>query len=304
MSTGLKEDRMSAKQDEPWTVLRLLKWTTDFFQSRGSQSARLDAEVLLAHARGCQRIELYAAFNQEPTEEQRVAFREMVRRRGAGTPVAHLVGHKEFYSLQFRVDENTLIPRPETEHVVTEAIDFIKSISSEGRRIRVADVGTGSGVIAITIAKHSPSADVVAVDLSEAALGIAKWNAEKLEVIDRIQFFRSDLFNGVKQPTTFDLIVSNPPYVSRSEYESLDASVRNFEPAMALVCEDDGKQIIKRLLTETSDRLESGGRYIIELSPMIAEDCKKFAIETGSFSDVRLIKDLAGHQRVLVARKS
>lgn len=295
---------MSTTQDEPWTVLRLLKWTTDFFESRGSDSPRLDAEVLLAHARDCQRIDLYAAFNDEPDEEQKVAFREMVRRRGGGTPVAYLVGHKEFYSMKFRVDENTLIPRPETEHVVIESLDRIGRLELTDRAPRVADVGTGSGAIAIAIAKQLPKAEVTAVDQSAAAIAIAQWNAEKLGVADQLRFFTSDLLGQVDQPETFDVIASNPPYVSRDEYNGLDKSVRDFEPESALVAVDDGKAIIKRLLTETVPRLEPAGWLVIELSPMIAEDCRQYAETTGHYDSVELTKDLAGHQRVLCVRKA
>ncbi|MEM9586765.1 MAG: peptide chain release factor N(5)-glutamine methyltransferase, partial [Planctomycetota bacterium] len=139
---------MSKTTEEPWTVLRLLEWTTNFFKTKGSTAARLDAEVLLAHARDCARIELYTSFGEVPDEEQLVAFREMVRRRAEGTPVAQLVGYREFYSLRFRVDDRVLIPRPETEHLVTEALDHIKSIDRDDT-VHIADIGTGSGAIAI-----------------------------------------------------------------------------------------------------------------------------------------------------------
>ncbi|MEM6472944.1 MAG: HemK/PrmC family methyltransferase, partial [Planctomycetota bacterium] len=163
--------------DQDWTVLKLLQWTTEFFQKRGSDSPRLDAEVLLAHARDCSRIELYTAFEDVPDESQRGAFRELVRRRGEGAPVAQLVGYKEFYSLRFRVNEHTLIPRPETEHLVIEALDCAKLLHKTGEGLRVADVGTGTGAIAIALAIHLPGCQVVATDISEPALEVARWNA-------------------------------------------------------------------------------------------------------------------------------
>ncbi len=284
---------------EPWTVLRLLEWTTDFFRKRGSESPRLDAEVLLAHARRCSRVELYTAFAEVPGEEQLVAFREMVRRRGEGMPVAQLVGYREFYSLRLRVTEDTLIPRPETEHVVVEALDCAAAMNLQGRTLHIADLGTGSGAIAIALAKHLPHARITAVDRSGAALEIARWNAEQLDVDGQIEFLASDLFGSVEQPETFDLVCSNPPYVTEKEYRELSETVRHYEPIEALVSGPSGTEVIERILKETPDRLRSGGRLIIEISPMIAEKCAELASASGAFDEVRFVKDLAGHRRVL-----
>lgn len=298
---------MSADQgnDDPWTVLRLLRWTTDFFKGKGSESPRLDAEILLAHARQCSRIELYTAFSEEPTAEQRTAFRELIRRRGEGMPVAQLVGYKEFYSLQFRVNEDVLIPRPETEHLVIEALDRTKAMNIADRPIRIADIGTGSGAIAISLAKHLPSAEVTAIDQSESALKIAKWNAEKIEVDSQIQFVQSDLLTAVEDPQQFDIICTNPPYVSESEYDQLSPTVRNFEPREALVAGATGTEVIERIIAESPGRIVGGGRLIIELSPMIASACEQIVQENESFTDAKFIKDLEGHRRILsIARVS
>ncbi|MEM9825365.1 MAG: peptide chain release factor N(5)-glutamine methyltransferase [Planctomycetota bacterium] len=289
--------------DAPWTILRLLEWTTQFFKDRGSPSPRLDAEVLLAHARQCERIDLYAAFAEVPDDEVRVGFREMVRRRGAGMPVAYIVGHKEFYSLKFRVDESTLIPRPETEHLVIESLDRLKAMretAPEDRPLRILDLGTGSGAIAISIAKHAADVEITAVDISEPALEIAKWNAAKIGVQDRIEFLRGDLFEPLATGRRFDLIVSNPPYVSTTEYEALDAEVKDHEPKTALVADGEGTALIGKILKACDQLLEPGGSVLIELSPMIADRCLEMARAAG-LSEVVLMKDLAGHQRVLGA---
>lgn len=290
--------------EDTWTVLRLLQWTTEFFEKRGSGSPRLDAEVLLAHARESSRIELYTAFEEEPSDEQKAAFRELVRRRGEGVPVAQLVGYKEFYSLRFRVNEHTLIPRPETEHLVIEALDSVKAMEITDRTIAVADVGTGSGAIAVSIAVHLSKAHVTAIDLSEPALEIAKWNAEKHQVDQQIEFVSGDLLAGVESPAMFDLICSNPPYVSEVEYAELHAEVRDHEPKTALVAGDDGTEIIKRLMAESYERLNPGGRLIIELSPMIADACEELAEQISELDDLRFIKDLAGHKRILSLRRA
>ena len=290
---------MSETKDEPWTVLRLLEWTTDFFKKRASESPRLDAEILLAHARDCPRIDLYTSFAEVPGEEQLIAFREMIRRRGEGTPVAQLVGYREFYALQFRIDENVLIPRPETEHVVMEAIDAAKQLNRSDRAVRIVDVGTGSGAIAVTLAKQIQEAELTAVDISPEALAIAKWNAERHGVIESIRFFESDLFDAIDPNTKFDIICSNPPYVSEAEYDELPETVRNYEPRGALVAGFQGTEVIDQLLRVAPDRLESGGRIIIELSPMIAERCLDIADEIVELGEAKLIKDFSGQPRVL-----
>lgn len=302
--TELNANQQSANNaGDRWTVLRLLQWTTEFFEKRGSDSPRLDAEVLLAHARECSRIELYTAFEEEPEEEQRAVFREMVRRRGEGMPVAQLVGYKEFYSLRFRVNENTLIPRPETEHVVIEALDSAKAIKVDDRPLQVADIGTGSGAIAVSLAVHLPGAQVTAVDLSESALEIASWNAKQHDVADRIDFLQSDLLASIEQPQSFDLICSNPPYISKAEFAELDVTVREHEPKAALVAGEDGTEVIKRLLAESYGRINVGGRLIVELSPMIADACEDLAEQIPEFGDLRFVKDIAGHRRVLSLKR-
>ena len=293
----------SESDDAPWTVLRLLQWTTDFFRSKGSDSPRLDAEILLAHARSCSRVELYTAYASVPGDDERVAFREMVRRRGSGMPVAQIVGYREFYSLSFRVSEATLIPRPETEHLIVEAIDCVNAMGSFESNPWIADLGTGSGVIAITLAKHLPQSKIVAPDISVDALQIAKWNAEKHGVSERSDFVQSDLLSVVTQPQHFSLICSNPPYITVDEYSELDRSVRDFEPKTALVSGPKGTEIIERVIELCRDRLMSGGWCIVEMSPMIADSAMAIAEEAEIFAELKFVKDLAGHRRLLSMRR-
>lgn len=297
---------MTTGQAEPWTVLRLLKWTTEYFQKRGADSPRLDAEVLLAEARGCSRIELYTAFDAEPSAEVREAFREMVRRRGEGTPVAYLVGHKEFYSIELRVSEATLIPRPETEHLVIEALDQAKQLrlAEPDRPLRLLDVGTGSGAIAIAIAANLPNSHVTAVDISPAALEIAKYNVERHQLEGQIELLESDLCAALDQTQPFDIICSNPPYVSEAEYAELHPWVRDFEPQQALVAGPQGTEIIERLLDEAHPLLVPGGCCLIELSPMIAAAAAELVTAHGGYEPASFIKDLAGHRRILSTKRS
>lgn len=171
----------STTQSDPWTILRLLQWTTEHLKKTGSLSPRLDAEVLLAHARGCERIDLYTAFAEEPDELVKAKFREVVKRRAQGEPVAYLVGKKEFYSLQFQVSKDCLIPRGETEHIVVECLDRAKPIlaADPDKHFNIVDVCTGSGCIAVSVAKHLSQCTITAIDLSPAAVAIAKANVEQ-----------------------------------------------------------------------------------------------------------------------------
>ena len=302
-------------QTETWTVGRLLTWTTDYLRKKGSDSARLDAEVLLAHARQCQRIELYTAFDQEPDEPVKASFREMVVRRAEGTPVAYLVGHKEFYSLDFRVNPDCLIPRPETEHLVVAAIDaakvIAKSPSSESgtstRPLMIADVCTGSGCIAVAIAKHLHNAQVFASDISDAALAVAQHNATQHSLDSRIQFFLGDLLDAIPPADTverFDLIVSNPPYISQTEYEQLSKGVREYEPKLALLSGTTGLEISERLISQATARIAAGGFMILETSPMLAKQLTDVFDRNQGWEIQPTIKDLQGHARIVVARRA
>jgi len=293
----------STTPNEPWTILRMLQWTTEHLKKHGSSSPRLDAEVLFAHARKCKRIDLYAAFNEEPPEEVKAVFREMVKRRAAGEPVAYLVGQKEFYSLAFEVNKNCLIPRGETEHVVIECLDRLKKRDGS---VRVVDVCTGSGCIAVTIAKEGlrlgKALSVAAVDISPGALGVAKLNAERHQVSGIVECIEGDLLGPI-EPSSCDFVLSNPPYVSESEFQKLEKSVRDFEPKLALVSGESGTEIIERLIDQGWDRLKPGGWIVFEHSPMIAETCQKLLEVSGRWREIRQVKDLAGLARVLVAQK-
>jgi release factor glutamine methyltransferase len=314
---------------ETWTVLRLLTWTADYLQKHGSESSRLEAEVLLASAKGCERIMLYAAFDEVVSDELRARFRDLVKRRGEGTPVAYLVGKKEFYSLSLRVTPDVLIPRPETEHVVLAVLDLlggggpkskvqspmleepddssaVSEIHNPKSTIQnpfVADVGTGSGAIAIAVAKHAPSVHITAIDISPPALEIAKANATQHGVADRIEFLEGDLLSTLPPQPRFAVVASNPPYVSEAEYEQLAPQVKNHEPRQALVAGPTGTEVIQRLIPQAAERLLPGGWLIVELSPMIASRVVELIGADGRYEPASLIKDLAGLARVVKARR-
>ena len=288
-------------QAEAWTVGRLLTWTAEYLGAHGSESPRLDAEVLLAEALGCKRIELYTSYQCAPADGVRTAFRDLVRRRAEGVPVAYLVGHREFYSMSFRVTPDVLIPRPETEHLVVALLDLAKQQDGE---IAVCDVGTGSGIIAVCAAKHLANCRVTAVDSSPAALEVARSNAARHDVASRIEFFESDLFGAVPAQRRFDFVVSNPPYVSRAELENLAPEVRDHEPLAALVAGDEGTEVIARLLAQAAERLTPGGHLLVEISPMIHDAVVRMVESDGRFTLGTTIKDLARHPRVVQATRN
>ena len=320
---------------DSWTVLRLLTWTTDYLKSHGSESPRLDAEVLLAHARNCERIMLYAAFDDVVPDDVRAQFRDLVKRRAEGTPVAYLVGKREFYSLSFRVTPDVLIPRPETEFVVVAALDALGAGSSkfkvqssrpdaEGSGFRVqgsseeeiqypkskiqnppqvCDVGTGGGAIAVAIAKQAPDCRVIAIDISPAALAVAKENARAHQVSERIEFLEGDLLAPIPAEPRFTVIASNPPYVSDSEYAALAPQVKDHEPRLALIAGPTGAEIIERLIPQAAERLLPGGWLILEISPMIASRVIELIDDDGRFEPATTVRDLAGLARVIKARK-
>jgi release factor glutamine methyltransferase len=288
------------QQTEAWTIGRLLQWTADYLKQRGAESPRLDAEVLLAHARGCRRIELYTAFAEEPAEEVRVAFRELVRRRAEGTPVAYLVGRREFYSLSFRVTPDVLIPRPETEFLLIALLDLVKAAAAEPS---IADIGTGSGILAVCAAKHLPQARVTAIDNSPAALDIARQNAAEHGVLERIEFLESDLFAALTPQRQFDYIVSNPPYVTSAEWAALSPQVKQHEPRRALEAGPKGTEVIERLVTQAGTRLTPGGWILLEISPMIEAAVREIFARDGNWELRPTKKDLAGHPRVIQVRR-
>lgn len=289
---------------ETWTIGRLLTWTKDYLEKQGSGSPRLDAEVLLAHCKQCPRIALYTAFDEIAADDLRDKFRVLVKKRAEGMPVAYLVGKREFYSLNFAVTPAVLIPRPETEFLVVRALDLLKELTTHGvANPQVADVGTGSGCIAVSIAKHSPAVHVTAIDLSAAALEIAKQNAAVHKITERITLAEGDLLTGFGNEPRWNLILSNPPYISEPEFAELDKTVREFEPRSALVGGPAGTEIIERLLPQVAAQLLPGGTFLCEISPMILDAVEKLVAKHPVLEWQPPIKDIAHLPRIIELRK-
>jgi len=289
-----------ANSDHPWTVRRIIAWTTDHLTQHGSETPRLDAEVLLAHARRCGRIDLYTRFDEVLTDEERGRMRNLVRRRAKSEPVAYLVGHREFFSLEFEVTLDVLIPRPDTETLVMELLDTVK----ESPAPRVLDLGTGSGCIAIATAANNPQVQMTAVDIAAAALEVARRNAKTHRMSDRIRFLCGDLFDPLAPDEQFEAIVSNPPYIREQDLASLQPDVRLHEPVSALVGGPDGLDVIRRLIGGVSCHLVSGGSLLLEISPEQATTVAGLLSSAGCFSAITVVKDLAGQERVVRAQRN
>lgn len=276
------------------TVLELLRLATGYLEGKGVARPRLDAEVLLAHVLQTERIMLYVHHDRPLEPDEVAAYRALIGRRGRREPVAYLTGVKEFYGRPFRVDPAVLIPRPETEHLVETAVAF----AGERQALRGWDVGTGSGILAVTLACEIPESQWIATDLSAAALAVARENAERHGVAGRIRFVEGDLFAGGESDGAWDLIVSNPPYLTAQEMAALPPEVR-YEPSLALDGGPDGMAVIRRLIEEGWRFLRPGGLLALEIGAGQAEACCRLVAATGRYEAVRVTRDHAGHPRVL-----
>jgi release factor glutamine methyltransferase len=293
-----KSKDQKLKSDEPWTIGRLLDWTAQFLAQKGSEFPRLDTEVLLAHTLGCKRIELYTRYEELASDETRQRFRELVRKRIEGCPVAYLVGRKEFLALEFEVGPAVLIPRPETEFVVLECLRLAKELNEP----LVLDVGTGSGNIPVAIALQNARARVTAVDVSPEALAVASRNAAKHGVAGRIRFLQGDLFAPVPAGEHFDFVLSNPPYIAREEIATLPGGVRDYEPHLALDGGPGGYDVFDKLVNQARDYLKPGGFLIVEIGAPQEARTRATIASCSGYELAKTIPDGSGHPRVLQAR--
>jgi release factor glutamine methyltransferase len=285
--------------EDAWTVGRLLTWTADYLKRRGSESPRLDAEVMLAHVLQWPKIQLYTRFTEAVQDEPRGRFRELVRRRAEGSPVAYLVGLKEFYSLAFEVSPAVLIPRPESEFVVVEFLAVTKGMESP----RAVDIGTGSGCIAVACAFRHCGARFVAIDISEKALAVARRNAAQHGVADRIDFRLGNRLEPIAGEGPFDVIVSNPPYIPTGEIEKLEAGVRDYEPRLALDGGPTGLEMVTCLIAESVPLLKPGGHLILEIGTDQEKPVRSLIERQGPFRLEPTIHDHAQHPRVIRATR-
>jgi release factor glutamine methyltransferase len=284
---------------QSWTIGALLDWTAKYLLQKGSEFPRLDAEVLLAHAVDCKRIDLYARYAEFAPEPARAKFKELINKRVEGCPVAYLVGRKEFFSLTFEVDSSVLIPRPDTECVVAECLRLAKEMPEP----HILDVGTGSGAIAVAVAHQHKGARVWAIDISTAALSLAQRNAARQGVAERVHFVEGDLLAPLSAEDRFHFILSNPPYIPHGELDKLPPGVRNYEPLVALDGGPDGFAVFDRLLAQAWDHLEPAGHLVVEIGSPQEKPARERIERHGGYELAETIFDHAGHPRVLRARQ-
>ncbi|HYF50247.1 MAG TPA: peptide chain release factor N(5)-glutamine methyltransferase [Planctomycetota bacterium] len=287
-----------------WTSLDLINWTKDFFQRKGIDSPRLEAELLLAHVLGVPRIRLYADFEKPVPQEKLATYREFVKRRGeTREPLAYIIGSAQFIDLTLKVSNAVLIPRPETEELAVWAVERLQEIPPERSSVHALDLCTGSGCLALYIASKEPRAKVAATDISREALDIAKENAAALKLSDRVEFTQGDLFEALLREHAggFDLITANPPYIDPATKDSLMPEVREHEPAGALFANEAGLAVAKRILNAAAVWLRPGGWLGLEFGVNQAEALEA-AAKAGGFAHVEIKFDAAKRPRFVLAR--
>jgi release factor glutamine methyltransferase len=265
-------------------------------------SPRMNAEVLLMFTLGCDRAYLYAHPEHELTGDERLRYEDAVARRASGYPAQYITGHQEFWGLDLIVTPAVLIPRPETEHIVEVVVEIAHNAEyrDERGRPKLVDVGTGSGAIALALAKELPNAEIFAADVSDDSLEVARANAARLQLDSRIRFLQSDVLDSIVRDGSFDFVVSNPPYVALGEADKVQDVVKKYEPRQAVFAGEHGLDIIRRLIPQAHEALGSGGHLVVEIGYSMAEAV--MGIMDG-FEPVHAVPDLAGIPRVVVGRK-
>ena len=303
------------QESSDWTIGRLIEWTRGFFEKKGVPQPRLEAEILLAHVLGLERIDLYMKYEQPVEEGPRSEFRELVRRRAEGEPTRYLTGGCEFMSLAMKVTPDVLIPRPETEMLVEEVLRRAGAKRSPppaapppepaAATLTAIDLCTGCGCVAVSLAVHLPACRVTATDVSAAALAVARTNAEAHAVADRVALLEGDLYDALDaadaQPA--DFLLSNPPYVAQGEWEGLQREIRDHEPRGALVAGPTGLEIVGRIVKGAPAYLRGGAMLLVEIGSAQGAAAKEMAQAVRGLADVEILRDYAGLDRILVARR-
>jgi release factor glutamine methyltransferase len=283
-----------------YSILQIIELSAEYLNTKGVESPRLNAELLLANLLNCKRLDLYLKYDQPLKEIEINKYRELIARRGKREPLQYIIGNVEFYGLNFSVNPNVLIPRQETEILVDQIISNI----DKNTKVKILDIGTGSGNIPIALAKNLPNVEIVAIDISGNAIAIAKFNSERNNVSDRINFINSD-FNKylISENHQFDIIVSNPPYIKIDEYNLLEKELTDFEPNIALTDFNDGLTFYRSISEKSKSLLKSNGQIYFEVG--ISQSGKvKEILENNNFSNIKLVKDYLEIERVVYGDKN
>lgn len=293
MKTGLKTP------PDNWTILALVQWTAAYFKSNRIDSPRSTAEILLAHVLGISRIELYLRYDQPLNREERNQYKTLIRRRIQREPVAYIVGEKEFWSLPMIVNRHVLIPRPETECLVEQALGDIPKHPND-RPFRILELGTGSGAIISALSAHRPGHLYIAQDLCPAAIATARRNLERHGLAEAVRLFCGDLFAALyPHRALFDIIVSNPPYIATTDVDHLQPEITRYEPRIALNGGANGLMVLERIIRTAPDYLRPGGALILEIGHDQYEAIKAIALTVTGFENVSVAKDYGGFDRVV-----
>ena len=290
--------------EKNWNIKDLLSVAADYLRQKEIENPRLTAEVLLGHSLKLERIDLYLNFDKPLTRGEVSDFRKLIQRRIGHEPLQYITGKQEFWSLDFEVNRNVLVPRPETEVLLEQAIHLVKTIPLLSERpLRILDLCTGSGVISVVSAREMGDVHVWATDISQDALEVAKRNADAHNVSDKITFLLGDLW-GPLQNLRFDLILSNPPYVSTGEYPHLPPEVRDHEPKIALDGREEGLHCIKEIIKFAHGFIDSGGWLVIEMAPVQTGTVMTMMDRMNAYTGIRRVKDYSRSYRVVVAQKA
>jgi release factor glutamine methyltransferase len=290
------------RDGEVWTVLRLMRWSGEYLEGKGVERGRLDAEHLLAHTLGVGRLQLYLQYDRLLERSELDRFRPLLRRRAEREPLQYILGRAAFRELDLSVDRRVLIPRPETEVLVDEVLAWA---ASEGRGgLSAVDVGTGCGAIALSLAVEGPFSRVVATDASEDALEVARANARALGLEGRLDLRAGALFAPLGMGEEFDVVVSNPPYVAEAEVPTLEPEVGVWEPRQALLGGPDGLTVLRALVGGAAGHLGPGGLLALEVGAGHAALVVAEVEAEGGYDDVRVRRDLAGRERIVLARRA
>ncbi len=281
------------------TVREILNEATRSFEAVGIPSARLDAEVLLSFCLKRDRLDFFKNPEIQISKTQLTDFKKLVARRIKWEPVAYITGRKEFWTFVLEVNKDVLIPRPDTEIIVEDALNICRKINSS--EIKIIDIGTGSGAIAIALAKEMPQAQVVATDISTAALRVARKNVLTLGLKNQIDFRRSDLFDSIDD--FFDIIVCNPPYISAQDYEKLPLGVKAFEPREALLAGENGTEFYEKFVYQAGDYFKKNGWLLLEIGATQEKSIWKIVEDSGIYDNIGVRRDYAGLPRVIRARR-
>jgi release factor glutamine methyltransferase len=286
-----------------WTIQKLLNWVAEYLKNKGIDSPRLSAELLLSYVLGLKRIELYTQFEKIVSEKQLAKLHDLVERAGQHEPTAYLTGKTEFYSLELDIRTDCMIPRPETELLVERAIEFLRTRT--GKQF-VCDLCTGSGCIAVAIARNYPQCQIIATDISDAALSVAAKNIEKYGLKEKIKLLCGDLFDPIMPQLDverFDLIVCNPPYVSAAEFEKLEKNVKDYEPKVALFAGDDGLDIYRRIIERVEQFLKPDAALMLEIGYNQGQAVRQLLEQIRIFAEITIEKDFNGNDRIVIAKK-